>query len=63
MFKAYFDLFENDLMVSLKSRLEEMIPGGRIVLNVTGSDRKADISGNQGCAIWKLLGSILMTLS
>ncbi|KAG6761548.1 hypothetical protein POTOM_034776 [Populus tomentosa] len=37
MFKAYFVLFENDFMVSLKSRSEEMIPGGHMVLTVIGS--------------------------
>ena len=51
--------FENDFMVSLKSRSEEMIPGGHMVLTVIGSDRKANFSGNQRYAT----RNILMTLS
>jgi len=50
---------ENDFMVSLKSRSEEMIPGGHMVLTVIGSDRKANFSGNQRYAT----RNILMTLS
>lgn len=51
-FERYFTLF-------LRSRSQEMVSGGHMVLTNIGSDRKADSSGNQGCTIWELLGITL----
>lgn len=51
-FERYFTLF-------LRSRSQEMVSGGHMVLTIIGSDRKADSSGNQSCTIWELLGITL----
>lgn len=51
-FERYFTLF-------LRSRSQEMVSGGHMVLTNIGSDRKAESSGNQGCTIWELLGITL----
>ena len=51
-FERYFTLF-------LRSRSQEMVSGGHMVLTNIGSDMKADSSGNQGCTIWELLGITL----
>ena len=51
-FERYFTLF-------LRSRSQEMVSGGHMVLTNIGSDRKADSSGNQSCTIWELLGITL----
>ncbi|XP_042981128.1 probable jasmonic acid carboxyl methyltransferase 2 [Carya illinoinensis] len=57
--KAYSDLFEKDFTLFLRSRSQEMVPGGHMVLVVMGSTGKADSSSNQSCSIWELLGITL----
>ncbi|XP_041010209.1 probable jasmonic acid carboxyl methyltransferase 2 [Juglans microcarpa x Juglans regia] len=57
--KAYSDLFEKDFTLFLRSRSQEMVPGGQMVLVMLGSTRKADSSSNQSCSIWELLGFAL----
>ncbi|KAG6653313.1 probable jasmonic acid carboxyl methyltransferase 2 [Carya illinoinensis] len=57
--KAYSDLFEKDFTLFLRSRSQEMVPGGHMLLVMMGSTRKADSSSNQSCSIWELLGITL----
>ena len=46
--------FERNFTLFLRSRSQEMVSGGHMVLTIIGSDRKADSSGNQSCTIWEL---------
>ncbi|XP_059431713.1 probable jasmonic acid carboxyl methyltransferase 2 [Corylus avellana] len=59
--KAYLDLFKRDFTSFLRSRAQEMVPGGHMVLTFQGmgSNRKADSSSNQSFTIWELLGITL----
>jgi hypothetical protein len=59
--KAYLDLFKRDFTSFLRSRAQEMVPGGHMVLTfqAMGSNRKADSSNNKSCTIWELLGITL----
>ncbi|XVE93668.1 hypothetical protein REPUB_Repub01dG0214000 [Reevesia pubescens] len=57
--KAYFDLCERDFKMFLKSRFEEIIPGGHMVLTIIGTDWKTDSSCNKTYTVWELLGIAL----
>lgn len=59
VFKAYLDLFERDFTLFLRSRSQEMVSGGHMVLTIIESYSKAASSGNQSCTIWELLGITL----
>ncbi|XWS54936.1 hypothetical protein CRYUN_Cryun10bG0132300 [Craigia yunnanensis] len=57
--KAYFDHFERDFRLFLKSRFEAIIPGDHMVLTIVGTDRKTNSSNNKTCSVWELLGIAL----
>ncbi|GMJ12751.1 jasmonic acid carboxyl methyltransferase [Hibiscus trionum] len=55
--KAYFDVFERDFKLFLRSRFQEMVPGGHMVLTVVGSDIRTPSS--KTCTVWELMGMAL----
>ncbi|WCJ37374.1 S-adenosyl-L-methionine-dependent methyltransferases superfamily protein [Euphorbia peplus] len=56
--KAYLNQFKRDLMNFLRSRSEEMVSGGHIVLTFMA---KSDQNPNckYGCEVWQLMGNAL----
>ncbi|XP_059637239.1 probable jasmonic acid carboxyl methyltransferase 2 [Cornus florida] len=61
VFEAYFSQFQKDFSIFLKSRSEEMVHGGRMVLSFMGR-RSADPSTVESCYHWELLARALMTM-
>ncbi|KAK8626801.1 hypothetical protein V6N13_134432 [Hibiscus sabdariffa] len=55
--KAYLDVFERDFKLFLRSRSEEMVPGGHMVLTVVGSGIRTPSS--KTCTVWELMGMTL----
>lgn len=51
VFKAYLEQFESDFTIFLKSRAEELVPGGRMVLTTMGS-----IKSDDPLTIWEVVG-------
>uniref|UniRef100_A0A2N9FDC0 Uncharacterized protein n=1 Tax=Fagus sylvatica TaxID=28930 RepID=A0A2N9FDC0_FAGSY len=51
VFKAYFDQFERDFTLFLKSRAEELVSGGSMVLTTMGS-----IISDDPLCIWEVVG-------
>ncbi|XP_058092022.1 probable jasmonic acid carboxyl methyltransferase 2 [Magnolia sinica] len=56
--KAYFEQFQRDFSLFLKSRSEEIVPGGRMVLAFVGR-RTADPTSEESCHQWELLAHAL----
>lgn len=56
--KAYLSQFEEDLSSFLRSRTEEMVSGGCMVLSFMGK-----IPTKVGCPQWELLGQALMSMA
>lgn len=61
VYKAYFDLFEKDFTLYLRSRSEEIIPGGHMVLIMIVSDMKASNSSHK--YRWFILELLGITLN
>nr|UMB49613.1 salicylic acid methyltransferase [Nelumbo sp. SAMT] len=61
VFKAYLEQFERDFSVFLKSRSEEMVPGGRMILTLLGR-RSQDPSSKECCYMWELLAQALNSM-
>ncbi|KAK9285042.1 hypothetical protein L1049_024226 [Liquidambar formosana] len=59
--KAYVTQFQRDFSLFLKSRAEEIIPGGRMVLSFRGR-RLADPSPDESCLLWDLLAQAFQDL-
>ncbi|KAM7517203.1 hypothetical protein LguiA_006786 [Lonicera macranthoides] len=59
---AYLLQFQDDFSMFLKSRSEEMIAGGRMVLSFMGRS-SANASAPEGCYQWELLARALMTMA
>jgi hypothetical protein len=55
---AYARQFKKDFMLFLRSRAQEMIPGGRMVLSFTGT-RSTSGRTNEFTQTWKLVSWIL----
>ncbi|KAG9444286.1 hypothetical protein H6P81_015626 [Aristolochia fimbriata] len=56
--EAYLEQFKRDFHSFLRSRSEEMVSGGRMMLTFLGR-RRADPSTKVGCYIWKMLAQAL----
>ncbi|KAG9444284.1 hypothetical protein H6P81_015624 [Aristolochia fimbriata] len=56
--KAYSEQFKRDFHSFLRSRSEEMVPGGRMVLTFLGR-RRSDPPTKEGSDIWKMLAQAL----
>ncbi|CDP07486.1 unnamed protein product [Coffea canephora] len=59
--KAYLSQFREDLSLFLKSRSEEMVPGGRMVLSFLGRT-SADPATEHGGYQWELLAKALTSM-
>nr|XP_027094040.1 jasmonate O-methyltransferase-like isoform X2 [Coffea arabica] len=59
--KAYLSQFREDLSLFLKSRSEEMVPGGRMVLSFLGRT-SADPATEHGGHQWELLAKALTSM-
>ncbi|KAJ6873977.1 hypothetical protein NC651_032729 [Populus alba x Populus x berolinensis] len=57
--KAYLNQFEKDFTAFLRSRSEEMIPGGCTVLTIHGRDENNDSSVKHSPTIWDFFGMML----
>ncbi|KAG5543152.1 hypothetical protein RHGRI_016037 [Rhododendron griersonianum] len=60
--EAYLAQFHKDFALFLKSRAEEMLPGGRMVLTFMGR-RDTHPTTQQSCFQWELLALALMNLA
>lgn len=60
--EAYLLQFQKDFSLFLKSRAEEMVSGGRMVLSFLG---RTDIqpTTEQSCLQWELLAQALMSMA
>ena len=56
--KAYYRQFQKDFSLFLKCRSEELVAGGRMVLNIL-SRKSEDPSSKECCYIWDLLSVAL----
>lgn len=60
--KAYALQFQTDFSVFLRSRSEELVPGGRMVLSFLGRN-SPDPTTDEGCYQWELLAQALMSMA
>ncbi|KAJ0247777.1 Jasmonate O-methyltransferase [Hirschfeldia incana] len=60
--KAYALQFQTDFSVFLRSRSEELVPGGRMVLSFVGRN-SPDPTTEEGCYQWELLAQALMSMA
>lgn len=60
--KAYALQFQTDFSVFLRSRSEELVPGGRMVLSFLGRS-SADPTTEESCYQWELLAQALMSMA
>lgn len=58
---AYSLQFQNDFSLFLKSRAEEVVPGGRMVLSFMGRPT-SDPTSEQSCYHWELMAHALMSM-
>lgn len=58
--EAYSSQFQKDWSVFLKSRAEEIVSGGRMVLSFMGR-RSTDPRSKESCYQWELLARALMS--
>lgn len=59
VFRAYLKHFQKDFSLFLRSRSEELVAGGRMVLTFLGRTIAADPSSKECCYIWELLAQAL----
>ncbi|KAL0699714.1 hypothetical protein Bca4012_055836 [Brassica carinata] len=60
--KAYALQFQTDFLVFLRSRSEELVPGGRMVLSFLGRS-SLDPTTEESCYQWELLAQALMSMA
>lgn len=60
--KAYLSQYEKDFFVFLRSRAEEMVARGRMVLSFMGR-RSPEASAEVGSHQWELLAQALMSMA
>ncbi|KAK4779610.1 hypothetical protein SAY87_015716 [Trapa incisa] len=56
---AYYKQFQSDFSVFPKSRAEEVISGGRMVLTMLGRKSQHPSSEEERCCVWELVGMAL----
>ena len=61
--KLYQNLFQRDFTLFLRSRSEEMIPSGHMVLVILGNDKNAYSSESRSCSIIELLSITLNSMA
>ncbi|XP_040950005.1 probable jasmonic acid carboxyl methyltransferase 2 isoform X2 [Gossypium hirsutum] len=61
MVNAYSSQFQADFSQFIKSRSQELVPGGRMVLSFLGR-KSIDPTTEDGCYQWELLAEALMSL-
>ncbi|KDP38542.1 hypothetical protein JCGZ_04467 [Jatropha curcas] len=59
--EAYSQQFQKDFSLFLKSRSQELVPGGCMILSFMGR-RTSDPTTDESCYQWELLAQALMTL-
>lgn len=59
--EAYSQQFKENFSLFLKSRSEELVPGGRMVLSFMGR-RSVDPTTDESCYQWELLAKALMSM-
>ncbi|XVF73783.1 hypothetical protein PTKIN_Ptkin13bG0009800 [Pterospermum kingtungense] len=59
---AYSLQFQNDFSVFIKSRSQELVPGGRMILSFMGR-RSFDPTTEDSCYHWELLAQAIMSLA
>ncbi|CAH8391099.1 unnamed protein product [Eruca vesicaria subsp. sativa] len=60
--KAYALQFQTDFSVFLRSRSEELVPGGRMILSLVGRSSQ-DPTTEESCYQWELLAQALMSMA
>ncbi|KAK2987606.1 hypothetical protein RJ640_021819 [Escallonia rubra] len=60
--EAYLVQFQKDFSLFLRSRSEEMVSGGRMVLSFMGRRISEDPSNERSCHQWELLSHALMSM-
>ena len=60
--KVYALQFQSDFLVFLRSRSEEVVPGGRMVLSLLGRS-SLDPTTEESCYQWELLAQALMSMA
>lgn len=56
--KAYYDQFEKDFLMFLRSRSQEVVPRGVMVLTILGR-KSFDRYSKESCLEWELLATAL----
>ncbi|CAL1355814.1 unnamed protein product [Linum trigynum] len=61
--EAYTRQFQDDFSTFLRSRADEMFPGGRAVLSFMGRTSNSDPTDDVGCYQWELLARALTSMA
>lgn len=62
VFASYLNQFQKDFSLFLNYRKEELVPGGKMVVNLIGR-RSPDYSSRECCRLWELLSESLKDMA
>jgi hypothetical protein len=62
VFEAYLEQFQSDFSLFLRSRADEIIPGGQMILAFIGRNI-SDPTSRNCCVIWELLAKCLLQMA
>ncbi|GMY23513.1 probable jasmonic acid carboxyl methyltransferase 1 isoform X1 [Fagus crenata] len=62
VFEAYLEQFQSDFSLFLRSRSDEIIPGGQMILTFIGRNI-SDPTSRNCCVIWELLAKCLLQMA